>query len=204
MRIPLTPHILENAYRQGVFPMGDPHTGKVEWYRPDPRAVIDLEGFHLSRRLAKTIRSGRFRFSVNRAFRQVMEGCSRSITPDEVWITSEIIDAYCELQARGTAHSVEAWEGEELAGGLYGVSIGGAFMGESMFHVVRDASKACLAVLVQRLCERGFTLLDTQFTTPHLEQFGVLLLPHEEYQRRLDRALMQECQFADVGGEWVG
>lgn len=189
--------MLESAYREGVFPMGDPETGEVHWYRPEPRAVIDLENFHVSRRLAKTMRQGRFRFTVNKAFEKVMRACSRSDEPSEMWITEDIIDLYCRMHDAGTAHSVEAWVGEDLAGGLYGVSFGGAFMGESMFHFVRDASKASLVYLVDRLRARGFTLLDTQFSTEHLARFGLEMLPHEEYLERLNHALDLPVNFVD-------
>ena len=192
----LTTALLERAYRQGVFPMGDPETGRVEWYLPDVRTLIDLEHFHVSRRLAKTLRSGRFRFSINEAFPEVIRRCGRWERPEEVWITREIVDLYCAMHTAGKAHSGEAWEGEALAGGLYGVALGGAFIGESMFHVARDASKACLVALVARLRERGFVLLDTQFPTEHLARFGIEIVPHEEYMRRLEHALqMREVRF---------
>ncbi len=188
----ITTEILEHAYRQGVFPMGDPETGEINWYQPEPRTVVNLEEFHVPRRLAKTVRSGKFRFTVDRAFREVMLRCGRWERPSEVWITPDIVDLYCEMHEMGKAHSVEAWQGERLAGGLYGIALGGAFMGESMFHRVRDASKACLVHLVERLRERGFVLLDTQFPTEHLGQFGLEFIPHEEYLKRLRKALALE------------
>lgn len=186
----ITPAILEAAYRQGIFPMGRSGSEEVDWYRPDPRTVIDLEDFHVPRRLAKTLRGNPFSFTINRAFREVIQNCSRrSGLPDEVWITDPIVDLYCAMHACGKAHSLEAWQDGELAGGLYGVALGGAFMGESMFHARRDASKACLVRLVEHLRARGFVLLDTQFPTEHLARFGVLSLPHREYLRRLRAAL---------------
>ena len=198
---PITIEVLEAAYRQGIFPMGDPETGELSWYQPEPRTIIDLENFHIPRRLAKTMRSGKFRFTIDQAFELVMRNCARwEEDLDEVWITSDIISLYCELHRAGKAHSVEAWvkkgeHGEELAGGLYGVALGGAFMGESMFHSERDASKACLIFLVEHLRQRGFTLLDTQFPTPHLSRFGILMIPHNEYLARLSRALKLDCSF---------
>ncbi|MBN1868302.1 leucyl/phenylalanyl-tRNA--protein transferase [Candidatus Sumerlaeota bacterium] len=191
----VTPEILEAAYCQGVFPMGDPETGELAWYQPEPRTLIDLERFHVPRRLAKTIRSGKFRFTVNQAFDRVIRECARARRPDGMWITTEIVALYCRMHELGKAHSVEAWVGEELVGGLYGVAFGGAFMGESMFHVVRDASKACLVHLVERLRERGYVLLDTQFPTPHLSQFGLILLPHAAYLNLLHAALQLDRRF---------
>ena len=182
----------------GVFPMGDPETGEIDWYQPNPRALIDLENFHVPRRLEKTVRSGRFRFSVNTAFGRVIRHCSRSDVPEEMWITPDIVAMYEDLHAHGKAHSVEVWRGEKLAGGLYGVAFGAAFMGESMFHLERDASKAALVYLVRRLRERGFTLLDTQFPTPHLSQFGILMVSHRQYMARLREALKREgVRFGD-------
>lgn len=188
----VTPQLLELAYRQGVFPMGDPETGLVNWYQPEPRTIFDLDNFHVPRRLAKLMRSGRFRFTVDRAFRDVIGQCARAHEPEAVWITPAIIDAYCRMHEIGKAHSVEAWVGDRLAGGLYGVAIGAAFMGESMFHAERDASKACLVYLVEHLRRQGFVLLDAQFPTPHLAQFGLLLIPHEEYLRRLNEAARRD------------
>jgi len=203
---PVTVELLEAAYRQGVFPMGDPETGDLAWYRPEPRTIIDLEGFHVSRRLGKTIRGGKFRFTVDQAFDEVIRRCARRESFRECWITPEIVDLYSRFHRCGKAHSVEAWvggdaaepcaAGGELAGGLYGVALGGAFMGESMFHAERDASKACLVYLVERLKSRGYVLLDTQFPTPHLARFGILILPHREYLARLDEALKRDCSFA--------
>jgi leucyl/phenylalanyl-tRNA--protein transferase len=191
----ITPELLEAAYRQGLFPMGDPETGELRWYQPDPRAVFELDDFHVPHRLAKTMRGGRLRFTIDAAFDDVIRRCGRWDTPEEVWITPGIVDLYCRMNELDKAHSIEAWVGEELAGGLYGMAFGGAFMGESMFHTVRDASKACLVFLVEHLRQRGYVLLDTQFATEHLEQFGVTLIPHVEYLRRLERALELPCTF---------
>jgi leucyl/phenylalanyl-tRNA--protein transferase len=194
----ITPLLLEAAYRQGVFPMGDPETGETGWYRPEPRTILDLDRFHVPRRLGKTMRSGRFRFTVDQAFERVIRNCARSDEPDQVWISPEIIELYCTMHRLGRAHSVEAWRGDTLAGGLYGIALGGAFMGESMFHTERDASKACLVYLVEHLRTRGFLLLDTQFPTEHLAQFGILMIPHAEYERRLEEALAIEGRVSFV------
>ena len=188
---PLTPSLLETAYRQGIFPMGDPG-GSVHWYSPDPRGIIDLDQFHITNRLKRTIRQGKFDIRIDREFSQVIRECAKR---EETWITDDIISAYSALHQLGKAHSVEAYSAKGLAGGLYGVSLGGAFMGESMFSRERDASKVCLVYLVNRLKERGFLLLDTQFITPHLKSFGAIEIPRRDYLKRLDMALRRACQF---------
>lgn len=190
MQIPLTPELLEAAYRQGIFPMAD--GGEIRWYSPDPRGIIDLESFHLPKRLARTIRRGLFEIVINRSFEGVIRACA---SREETWISEEIIQAYKALHRLGKAHSVEAYAGGALAGGLYGVALGGAFMGESMFTVQRDASKVCLAFLVERLKKRGYFLLDTQFITSHLQGFGAIEIPRPEYMRRLEKALALDCRF---------
>lgn len=189
----IPPELLISAYAQGIFPMGS--EDEVRWYSPDPRGIIPLEQFHASKTLLQTYRSGKFEIHVNRDFRKVMEFCAER--PDDTWITEPIIDSYCHLHELGFAHSVEAWRDGALVGGLYGVALGGAFFGESMFHRVRDASKVALVGLVMRMKERGFTLLDSQFTTPHLSQFGGVEITRAEYLRRLADALEKDCQFAD-------
>jgi leucyl/phenylalanyl-tRNA---protein transferase len=195
---PITPETLEFAYRNGVFPMGEPGTGEIHWYQPEPRTIVDLERFHAPRRLLKTIRSGKFTFTINQAFDRVIRNCARTEHPEGVWITEEIIALYTRMHELGKAHSVEAWAGGRLAGGLYGVALGGAFMGESMFHAERDASKACLVHLVERLKERGFVLLDTQFPTEHLARFGLVMVPHRHYLRLLKAALaLEHARFVD-------
>ena len=168
--------------------MGDSRnpTAPVQWYAPDPRCIFDLENFHIPRRLARTYRQGKFEYKVNGAWHEVMAYCAAR---EDTWITDDIFDAYTELHNMGKAHSVEAYYEGELAGGLYGVSIGGAFMGESMFHVVTDASKCALVFLVERMRERGFTLLDCQFMTKHLGTFGALDVSQAEYLMRLQKAL---------------
>jgi len=189
----LDPALLIAAYRRGMFPMGM-EDGEIGWFSPDPRGIIPLDGFHIPSRLARVIRQGVFDVRVNTAFEAVMRACMER--PDEgTWITEEILESYVALHRLGLAHSVEAWQGSELAGGLYGVHIGRAFFGESMFHRVTDASKVALAALVDRLNRGGFTLLDTQWTTPHLEQFGAVEIPRGDYLRRLVVALRGRAEF---------
>ena len=166
--------------------------GGIRWYSPDPRTIIDLDRFHISRRLGRTIRSKKFEIAMDRDFDGVVRGCADR---EETWINEEIVAAYMRLHHIGKAHSVEAYFEGKLAGGIYGVSLGGAFMGESMFTIVRDASKVCLAFLVGRLKERGYLLFDVQFTTPHLKRFGAVEISRREYLRRLDKALVLPCGF---------
>jgi len=187
----IPPELIEEAYRQGIFPMAD-EGGRIRWYSPDPRTIIDLDRFHISRRLTRTIRQRKFEITVNRDFEGVLRGCANR---KETWISEGIAAGYSALNRLGKAHSVEAYYEERLAGGIYGVSLGGAFMGESMFTIVRDASKVCLAFLVGRLKERGFTLFDVQFTTPHLKRFGAVEISRREYLRRLEKALTLSCRF---------
>ena len=188
----INPELLESAYRKGIFPMAG-ERGKISWYSPDPRAIIPLDGFHLPDRLKRTIRAERLELVVDRDFEGTLRACAGR---NETWINEEIIASYTALHKLGKAHSVEAWHERTLAGGLYGVSLGGAFMGESMFTQVRDASKVCLAFLVNRLRERGYLLLDTQFITPHLKKFGAIEIPRKEYLTRLEEALKQTCTFS--------
>jgi leucyl/phenylalanyl-tRNA--protein transferase len=190
----LTPSLVLHGYRLGAFPMADPE-GVVWWYSPDPRAVLDLDQFHIPHGLRRTLRRRPFDIRIDTAFEPVIDACGDR--HEGTWISPQIRSVYCALHRHGHAHSVECWQGEQLAGGLYGVAIGGAFFGESMFHRVTDASKVALVALVERLRARGFVLLDTQWTTPHLEQFGIIELPREEYLRRLADAVARECAFAD-------
>ncbi|MFY9270176.1 MAG: leucyl/phenylalanyl-tRNA--protein transferase [Candidatus Manganitrophaceae bacterium] len=192
MSVTLTPELLEAAYRKGIFPMAE-ENGEIHWYSPDPRAIFDLERFHLPKRLARTIRQGRFEITVDHDFEGVIRACAGR---EETWINEEIIAAYTALHHLGKAHSVEARFEGRLAGGLYGVALGGAFMGESMFTLIQDASKICLAFLVERLKERGYLLLDTQFITPHLQTFGAIEIPRKEYLKRLEKALRLSCRFS--------
>jgi leucyl/phenylalanyl-tRNA--protein transferase len=187
----LTPATLLRAYRNGTFPWfneGDP----VLWWSPDPRAIFDLDRFYLSRRLMRTIRSGKFRLTINQAFDAVIRACAdRELT----WITAGMIDAYRQLHLLGHAHSIETWQGDDLVGGVYGVAIGGFFAGESMFHRARDASKVALAYLVEYLKIRGFALFDTQVVTEHTASLGAIEFPRDEYLDRLDTAIRMPVRF---------
>jgi leucyl/phenylalanyl-tRNA---protein transferase len=190
--------VLVSAYASGWFPMAVGEND-IRWFSPDPRGVIPLDTFHVSKRLARVLRRGTFEIEINRSFEEVIRACALADRdPDDAgtWIDQEIFESYCALHDAGFAHSVEAWQGGKLAGGLYGVALGGAFFGESMFHYVTDASKVALAALVERLRARGFTLLDTQWTTEHLEQFGALEIPRVRYLRMLSQALELDCSFA--------
>jgi leucyl/phenylalanyl-tRNA--protein transferase len=189
----LRPETLLDAYRHGVFPWFDEMT-PICWWSPDPRTVLPLDGLHVSRRLARTLRSGRFTVSVNRDFAAVIRGCTERA--EGTWITSEMVTAYERLHALGHAHSVEVWQDGALAGGLYGVAVGGLFAGESMFHRRTDASKVALAALVGRLRERGFVLFDVQMTTPHLLRMGAIEIPRAEYLERLREAVVLDVTFA--------
>lgn len=189
----LDPASLLNAYAQGLFPMTD-RDGKTRWYTADPRGILPLETFHASKSLAQRCRGGRFEVKFNSAFEATMRGCMHR--PGEgTWISDDIVRAYCALHKLGFAHSVETWRDGQLVGGLYGVALGGAFFGESMFHRETDASKVALVALVARLRERGFTLLDSQATTAHLRTFGAIEIPAGDYLRLLHDALPRECAF---------
>ena len=193
----IDPEQLVSAYANGWFPMAV-EGGEIRWFSPDPRGIIPLDTFRISNRLARTWRSGRFEIAIDRAFAEVMTACAtivRDPADPGTWITQDIVDSYVALHRLGLAHSVEAWRGGQLAGGLYGVALGGVFFGESMFHRETDASKIALIALVERLNQRGFRLLDTQWSTPHLEQFGAIEIPRREYLRRLARALRVTCTF---------
>jgi len=171
---------------------------EMQWFSPDPRGIVPLETFHVPRRLARVIRRGVFRIEINRAFVDVMRACAedeRDADDPGTWINDEIIESYTVLHTRGYAHSVEAWVDDKLVGGLYGVSLRGAFFGESMFFRETDASKVALVALVERLRSRGYVLLDTQWVTPHLEQFGAIEIRRAEYLKRLQQSLRIDCSF---------
>jgi leucyl/phenylalanyl-tRNA--protein transferase len=196
LRVGMTVELLSNAYRHGIFPMAVDGTGTIGWFSPDPRGVVPLdERFHIPHGLRRTLKKAPFEITVNRAFPAVIRACSTA--HGETWISKEIMRAYTDLHRAGRAHSVEAWRKGELAGGLYGVHLGGAFFGESMFHHITDASKVVLVALVERLRARGFGLLDTQWTTPHLITFGGYEVPRPIYLAMLDDALQRQCEFAD-------
>ena len=187
------------GYSHGIFPMADSAGGPLRWYSPDPRAVLPLDQFKVPRSLQRRVRKGEYHHTQDAAFEQVIEACAGPRRYESsTWINRDIIEVYVGLHHAGLAHSVEAWRDmncRELVGGLYGVSLGGAFFGESMFSRATDASKCCLVYLVQRLHEHKFTLLDTQFTTAHLEQFGVVEISRDEYLRRLELALRQKTEW---------
>ena len=185
---------LLSAYTSGWFPMAVA-PGDIRWYSPDPRGVIPLDTFRASRRLARSLRQHRFEIRIDTDFRTVIRACAGRVEADGNWIDEEIIDSYCALHERGFAHSVETWQDGVLVGGLYGVAIQGAFFGESMFHTVTDASKAALVALVDRLRARGYRLLDTQWVTDHLAQFGAVEIPRRRYLRLLEEALNVEATF---------
>lgn len=189
----ISAELLLHAYRSAVFPMAM-ENGEIAWFSPDPRAIIPLDAFHIPHGLKRTLKKGRFEIRVNTAFEEVMRRCANR---EDTWINAEILASYVNLHRIGHAHSVEAWLDGKLAGGLYGVTLGGAFFGESMFHEVTDASKVALHALVMRLRERGFSLLDTQWVTGHLTTFGVVEIPRAEYRRRLADCVESPCRFAD-------
>jgi len=193
-KLTLTPEDVLLAYRHGIFPMADERSGEVLWFRPDPRAIIPLDGFRVSRSLARTLRRGLFEIHLNTDFEGVMRGCADR--PEGTWISGRFIEVYGALHRAGKAHSVEAWREGRLVGGVYGLALGGAFMAESMFHRETDASKVALAALVGRLRERRFVLLDVQYVTPHLESLGAVEITRREYERRLEEALGLPCRFA--------
>lgn len=206
---PLDPESLLTAYANGAFPMADPDTGRVAYYSCDPRCVLPLdERFHVAKSLARTVRSGRFEIRVDTSFTAVMRACAVDRGGDNrCWINERLIAAYSELHALGFAHSVEAWtkptaldDSAELVGGLYGVSIGAAFFGESMFSRETDASKVALVHLVHRLRCGGFELLDTQFTTNHLVRFGAIDVPRRRYSKMLERAVSGQADFHPYWG----
>jgi leucyl/phenylalanyl-tRNA--protein transferase len=189
----LDPALVILAYREGVFPMGL-EDGDIGWFSPDPRGILPLDAVHVSRRLQRVVRAGAFDVEVDRDFAGVMRACADR--PDDgTWISDDIFECYTALHRLGLAHSVEVRQAGALVGGLYGVHLGGAFFGESMFHRATDASKVALVALVDRLQRRGFTLLDIQWVTPHLRQFGAVEIPRRAYLNRLDHALARACSF---------
>jgi leucyl/phenylalanyl-tRNA--protein transferase len=193
----LTPAILLRAYAEGIFPMaerrGDP---ELFWVSPEMRGIVPLDAFHVPKRLARTVKSDRFAVTADMAFADVMRACAEP-TPDrpESWINDEIVRLYTALHAAGHAHSIECWRDGRLVGGLYGVKLGAAFFGESMFTRERDASKVALVHLVARLRRGGFALLDTQFLTAHLARFGAIEIPRAQYHTLLARAISHEAEF---------
>jgi leucyl/phenylalanyl-tRNA--protein transferase len=201
--IELTPELMLRAYAVGIFPMAQSAAEeRLAWFDPDPRGILPLDGFHLSRRLARTVRTTDFRVTADTDFAATIDGCAGGgWDRPSTWINKRIRALCIELHRMGHAHSIEVWRGNELVGGLYGVALKGAFFGESMFSTARDASKIALVHLVARLIRGGFTLLDTQFATEHLAQFGAIEIPREKYRRRLALALRQDATFQCGAGE---
>ena len=193
----ITPELLLRAYACGIFPMSESADDPgLFWVEPEIRGVIPLDGFRVSSRLARTVRSDQFSVTIDRAFKRVMSECAAP-KPDreDTWINKRIRDLYGALHAMGHAHSVEVWKNDDLVGGLYGVSLGRAFFGESMFHHARDASKVALVHLVARLLAGGYGLLDTQYVTDHLRSFGAIEVPRDRYRILLDAALDDVADF---------
>jgi leucyl/phenylalanyl-tRNA--protein transferase len=187
----IEPELLLQGYRLGLFPMGmDDET--IEWFSPDPRAILPLDKFHVPHALERVVKKKSFDVKIDSRFGDVMRACARR---EDTWINKEIIESYVQLHKLGYGHSVEAWSEGKLAGGLYGVAIGGAFFGESMFHRVTDASKVALVALVEHLRQRKFVLLDTQWVTPHLAQFGAVEISRNHYLRLLGRAVELQRKF---------
>jgi leucyl/phenylalanyl-tRNA---protein transferase len=196
--IEITPEVLLKAYACGIFPMAESADDpSLFWIEPEKRGVIPLDRFHMPARLARTVRSDRFTVTVDRDFEAVLEGCAQPWPGrPRTWINARICILYRKLYERRHCHSLEVYEGDTLVGGLYGVTLGRAFFGESMFHRARDASKVALVHLVARLKAGGFRLLDTQFVTDHLKTFGAIEVPRRQYHKLLEAALSGEGDFA--------
>jgi leucyl/phenylalanyl-tRNA--protein transferase len=201
--VQITPQLLLRAYAAGVFPMAESAASRtLQWVDPDMRGVLPLDGFHIPSSLRKVVRRKLFDIRVDTAFADVISACaeSRAERPS-TWINKRILDLYIELHTMGHTHSVECWQNDVLVGGLYGVRIGAAFFGESMFSHVPNASKVALVHLVARLKAGGFRLLDAQFTNPHLEQFGIVEMPREIYLRELEKAIATEASFIEFAND---
>ena len=196
----LSPGRLLDAYRQGLFPWFEDDSGPIMWWSPDPRMVIFLEDFHVPRRLKQLLKQDRFRITVDRAFTDVINGCKRSNRADShTWITDRMISAYSELHLMGYAHSIEVWSGDFLAGGLYGLSIGKCFFGESMFQLATNASKVALVALRQLLSEWGYPLVDCQTSNPHLSQFGAMEISRIAFRQ----VLAETVTVKPLLGDWT-
>jgi len=195
--IEITPQVLLKAYACGIFPMAESaQDNALYWIDPEMRGILPLDGFHLARRLRRTVRSGQFEIRIDTAFAQVLDGCAQPAPGrGSTWINARIRQLYTDLHELGHCHCVEAWSEGQLVGGLYGIRIGGAFFGESMYSVVANASKIALVHLVARLKLGGFTLLDTQFVTGHLSRLGAIEIPRAAYQVRLEEALAVQGDF---------
>lgn len=202
MRESLTPDLVLEAYAHGFFPMAESRDGPIGWHSPDPRGILPLDHFHIPRSLRRIIRGGLFQVRMDTSFRRVVEQCALR---EETWISGEIVRVYCELHSLEYAHSVETWQEDALVGGLYGVAIGGAFFGESMFSLVPNASKVALAALVEILRGGGFVLLDTQFVTDHLKMFGACDVTRTQYLTLLQSALQKDSRWLleSPPGPWM-
>ncbi len=196
----VTPELLLNAYANGIFPMADSRNdAEMFWVDPEQRGILPLDGFHVPRSLKKLIKQEKFDVRIDTAFRDVVRACAApSDYREGTWISEDIENLYCDLHTHGYTHSVECWRAGKLVGGLYGVSLEGGFFGESMFHTETGASKVALVHLVARLKAGGFTLLDTQFGTGHLAQFGVIEVSREAYRALLDQALRHDANFQEL------
>ena len=190
----MEPGLLLSGYAAGYFPMASSQSGEIRWYSPDPRAIIPLDEFKISRSLRQTLKKNQFAIRLDTVFEEVMRLCAAR---EDTWRSEEIVQSYLELHRCGYAHSGEAWKNDRLAGGLYGVALGAAFFGESMFSRVRDASKVSLVHLVERLRSKGFDLLDTQFLTPHLNRFGAREISRGDYLIQLKKAIRKRRVFTD-------
>jgi leucyl/phenylalanyl-tRNA--protein transferase len=192
---PLTAETLVYAYASGVFPMAE-ETGEILWYSPDPRAIIPIDTYKPAKSLKPFINQERFEIRINTCFEQVMRNCALPRPgEEETWITEELVQAYTNLHKMGLAHSVEAWQAGKLVGGLYGVALGGAFFGESMFSLVSNSSKVAFHYLVQILREQNYSLLDSQFMNDNVLRYGAIDIPRSEYKKRLAKALKSTCDF---------
>jgi leucyl/phenylalanyl-tRNA--protein transferase len=195
--VEITPEVLLKAYACGIFPMAEnAEDPTLYWIEPEQRGIFPLDHFHVPARLARTVRSDRFTVAINRDFDAVIDGCAEpKLGRSRTWINARIRSLYRKLHERGHCHSVEIYDGDHLVGGLYGVSLGGVFFGESMFHRARDASKIALIHLVARLKAGNYRLLDTQFVTEHLKIFGAIEVPRRQYHKLLEEALAGEADF---------
>jgi leucyl/phenylalanyl-tRNA---protein transferase len=192
---PLTAETLVYAYASGVFPMAE-ETGEIFWYSPDPRAIIPIQSYKPAKSLKPIINQKRFEIRIDTCFEQVMRNCALPRpTEPETWISEEIVQAYTELHKMGLAHSVEAWQDDKLVGGLYGVSLGAAFFGESMFSFVSNSSKVAFHYLIQILREQKYELLDSQFMNDNVQRYGAINIPRTAYIKRLAKALKSTCHF---------
>lgn len=188
----IDPELLLNAYRCGIFPMAESKDGEIHWYEPKRRAIFPLDDLIISRSLGQTLNKKIYEVLFNSEFESVMRGCAER---EETWISETIIQSYCDLHRLGRAFSVESWHEGKLVGGLYGVALGGAFFGESMYSKMKDASKVALVALVRQLRRQQFALLDAQFMTPHLESLGAIEISQHEYLKRLNAALQLQRTF---------